>query len=198
MTTRTLYMIRHGQYDTQEKSPDGGSLTDIGRQQAACAGKAVSRITVDKIHASTMTRAIETTNIIAQELAADYATYDVIREAIPTIPPRIASEILGLMDGNPNFTHDNIERDRKRADQAFEQFFGAPATDAPNTHELLVCHGNIMRYLVCRALDVNVDAWAKLNINHCGITIITVDEQARRRLVTHNATGHLPIHLLTD
>lgn len=198
MTTRTLYMIRHGQYDTSTKTVDGGSLTDIGREQASYAGQAVARIPVDIIHASTMTRAIETANIIAEQVQAEYKTYDVIREAIPTIPPRIATEILQFMENDPLFTHDTIHQDKKRVDEAFEQFFSAPEENEQSTHELLVCHGNIMRYLVCRALDINVDTWAKMNINHCGITIITVDTQARRRLITHNATGHLPIHLLTD
>ncbi|MGB7341434.1 MAG: histidine phosphatase family protein [Phototrophicaceae bacterium] len=198
MTTRTLYLIRHGQYDTHVKTADGGGLTQLGQEQAAHAGKAVARIPIDNLYASTMTRAIETANIIASQLKMTYETYDVIREAIPTIPPRIAADILQLMENDPSFTHDTIHQDRKRVDEAFEQFFAAPATNMPSTHEVIVCHGNIMRYLVCRALEVNVDTWAKLDINHCGITIITVDEQARRRLITHNAVGHLPTHLLTD
>lgn len=198
MTTRTLYMIRHGQYDTTVKTANGGSLTDTGKQQAEHAGKAVSRIPVDSIHASTMTRAIETANIIAQQVQMEYQTHDSIREAIPTIPPRVASAILQMMEHDPQFTHDSIHQDKKRADEAFEQFFAAPDADAQSTHDVLVCHGNIIRYLTCKALDINVDTWAKLDINHCGITIVTIDEQARRRLITHNATGHLPTHLLTD
>jgi len=198
MTSRTLYMIRHGQYDHSVKTADGGSLTELGREQAKHAGKAVSRIPIDVLHASTMTRAIETANIIAQQLNVEYKTHDVIREAIPTIPPRIAAEILQLMEKDEHFTHDTIHQDQKRADEAFEKFFAPPETDAQSTHEVMVCHGNIMRYLTCKALDVNVDTWAKLDINHCGITIITVDDQARRRLITHNATGHLPTNMLTD
>ncbi len=198
MTTRTLYMIRHGQYDMTVKTANGGSLTEIGKQQAEHAAKAVSRIPIDMLHASTMTRAIETANIIANQLSTEYKTHDVIREAIPTIPPRVANAILQMMEADSEFTHDTIHQDKKRADEAFAQFFAAPEADAQSTHEVLVCHGNIMRYLTCRALDINVDTWAKMDINHCGITIITVDEQARHRLITHNATGHLPTHLLTD
>ena len=94
MTTRTVYMIRHGQYHTEVKTADGGGLTDMGKQQAACAARAVARIPIDNLYASTMTRAIETANIIATELGTEYKTHDSIREAIPTIPPRIASDIL--------------------------------------------------------------------------------------------------------
>lgn len=198
MTTRTLYIIRHGQYDTTVKSRDGGALTDLGREQAAHVAKAFQRIKVDAIHASTMTRADETARIIAEKLGATYHNHDTIREAIPSIPPRIAAEILQLMEDAPNFTHDTIHQDKKRVDAAFEQFFAPPASGGASTNELLVCHGNILRYFTCRALDVNIDTWAKFNINHCGVTIITVDEQGRCRLVTHNATGHLPMDMLTD
>ncbi|MEL6307054.1 MAG: histidine phosphatase family protein [Chloroflexota bacterium] len=198
MTTRTLYIIRHGQYDQTEKSRDGGSLTDLGRQQAASVGNAFKRITVDAVHASTMTRARETAGIITDAIGAQYELHDSIREAIPSIPPRIASEILQLMEDRPNFTHDTIHQDKKRVDSAFDQFFSPPDEGAKSTNELLVCHGNILRYFTCRALDVNIDTWAKFNINHCGITIITVDERGRRRLVTHNATGHIPMDMLTD
>ncbi len=198
MTTRTLYMIRHGQYDTTVTSVDGGNLTEIGREQAYYTGQSLARLPIDKVHASTMTRAVETAGIISEQLNLDYKTYDNLREAIPTIPPRIATNILEYMESNPSFTHDNINQDKKRADDAFSNFFCAPLDEALSTHELLVCHGNIIRYLVCKALDINVDTWAKMNINHCGISIITVDIQGRCRLINHNTTGHLPNHLVTE
>lgn len=198
MTTRTLYMIRHGQYDTTVTSVDGGNLTEIGREQAYYTGQSLARLPIDKVHTSTMTRAVETAGIISEQLSLDYKTYDNLREAIPTIPPRIATNILEYMESNPSFTHDNINQDKKRADDAFSNFFCAPSDEALSTHELLVCHGNIIRYLVCKALDINVDTWAKMNINHCGMSIITVDIQGRCRLINHNTTGHLPNHLVTE
>jgi len=54
-----------------------------------------------------------------------------------------------------------------------------------DSHEVLVCHGIILRCFVCCALAINVDTWGKLNIDHCGIS-------AMRRLLTHNETGCLP------
>lgn len=198
MSIRILYIIRHGQYDTSARLPDGGSLTELGRLQAQHAGKSLAHLAIHTVHASTMTRAIETAKIITQEIEHDFMTHDLLREAIPTIPPRIASQILEFMEKDPSFTHDTINTDKKRVDQAFETFFTAPDENAPPTIELLVCHGNILRYMTCRALDINVDTWAKLNINHCGITSISIDSQGRMRLLTHNETRHIPVDLLTD
>jgi serine/threonine-protein phosphatase PGAM5 len=197
MSLRTLYLIRHGQYDTGVAHRDGGNLTELGIQQAKYAARALEHLHISAIHSSTMIRAVETANAIAQILNLDYQTSDLLREAIPSIPPRIAEHILALMQNDPSFTHETIHEERKRADTAFEHFFTAPEDDAP-IHEVLVCHGNILRYLTCRALDINVDTWAKMNINHCAITSISVDSQGRMRLVTHNETGHLPPQYITD
>src|SRR5262245_20748270 len=144
MSLRTLYLIRHGQYETGVQHRDGGSLTALGIEQAKCAAQAVAHLPINAIHASTMVRAVETANIIAQAVQMDYQTHDLLREAIPSIPPRIAEHILALMQNDPSFTHESIHEERKRADAAFEHFFtAAPDDDAP-IHELLVCHGNIL------------------------------------------------------
>jgi serine/threonine-protein phosphatase PGAM5 len=198
MTVRTLYLVRHGQYDLAEQISDGGHLTELGKMQAQYAGLALAHMPIDVIHTSTMNRAIETSDIIGQVLNHDFLTHDLLREAIPGIPPRIAAQILELIEKSPNFSHDTIHADKKRVDQAFETFFTAPDADADPSNEVLVCHGNILRYLVCKALDINVDTWAKININHCGITSISIDSQSRMRLLTHNETRHIPIGLLTD
>lgn len=198
MTVRTLYLIRHGQYDLGTNLADGGSLTELGRMQAEYAARALAHVQIDTIHASTMTRAIETADIIAQVLQRDFKTHELLREAIPSIPPRIASQILEMIEKSPTMSHETIHEDKKRADTAFETFFVPPEHDNEEISEALVCHGNILRYLTCKALDINIDTWAKLNINHCGITSISIDSEKRMRLLTHNETRHIPIGLLTD
>ncbi|MCI0708683.1 MAG: histidine phosphatase family protein [Chloroflexi bacterium] len=196
MLYRTLYLVRHGQYDTAATVTDGGSLTDLGKVQAEAAGKALEDIPINMIYASTMVRAIETANLIANIVRADFLVTDLLREAIPSIPPRIAEHILAMMEQDPDFTHQSIYDDQKRADEAFERYFIAPEDE--DEHVVLSSHGNIIRYLTCKALGVNVDTWAKMNINHGSITTITVDEQGLMRLVNYNETGHLPRDILTD
>jgi serine/threonine-protein phosphatase PGAM5 len=198
MSLRTLYLIRHGQYDTGIQHRDGGSLTKLGIEQAKYTAKALASLPITAIYASTMIRAIETAKFISQAAKQEFQTTDLLREAIPSIPPRIAEHILALMQNDPSFTHKSIHEERKRADEAFERFFVAPSEAGTAIHELLVCHGNILRYLCCRALDINIDTWAKMNINHCGISSISIDSQGRMRLVTHNETQHLPPQYVTD
>lgn len=197
MPIRTLYLIRHGQYDMTINAPDGGSLTELGRKQAFALGEYLQKYPINAIHCSTMTRAIETAQLIGTALSMDIASSALLREAIPTIPPRAAEQILGMMATNPNFTHETIHQDRKRADKAFEQYFTAYDGAAP-MHELLVCHGNIIRYLTCKALGINVDTWAKLYINHCGMCIVEITEQKQMRLLACNDTRGLPDEMLSE
>ena len=197
MAIRTLYLIRHGQYDSTVKAVDGGSLSEIGKQQAEYTAEALQGIPIHAIYASTMVRAIETANIIAQKTQMEYKVTDVLREAIPSIPPRIAMQIMEMMERDPKLTHESIHEDGKRADEAFAEFF-VPPPIGENQNDVLCCHGNIIRYLTSKALGVTTDTWAKLNINHCSVSIFTVNEQSLIRLHSYNETGHLPNELKTD
>ena len=58
-------------------------------------------------------------------------------------------------------------------------------------------HGNLLRYLVCRALDLPPERWTNFEINNCGITEILIEHDGRMQLVSHNDTGHLPSYLKT-
>ena len=197
MAFRTLYLIRHGQYDTKVKQADGGSLTDLGKQQAGYVATALKDIPITKIYASTMVRAIETGNIIAQANEHQYAVSDLLREVIPSIPPRIATLVFQMMATNPNITHESIHEDQQRADEAFDKFFIPPEGD-DDTNDVFACHGNIIRYLTCKALGVNTDTWAKLIINHCSITTISIDSDGLINLQSYNETGHIPTNLRTE
>lgn len=194
---RTLYLVRHGQYDTSVRTPDGGSLTEIGKQQAEYVAKAIKELPITSIYASTMVRAIETGNIIAQAKQMNYAVSDLLREGLPSIPPRIATQILEMMAYDPNLTHESIHEDGQRADEAFTHFF-APSKNDEDAHDVLACHGNLIRYLTSKALGVTTDTWAKLNINHCSITTVMVDENGALQLHSYNETGHLPAAMKTE
>jgi len=45
------------------------------------------------------------------------------------------------------------------------------AEQTADTHELLVCHGNVIRYCTLRALQLPPEAWLRLSHPNCGITM---------------------------
>jgi serine/threonine-protein phosphatase PGAM5 len=102
---------------------------------------------------------------------------DLLREAIPTA---IAERVT---------TPAQVRADRSRADRAYERLFRPSRADRT---ELVVCHGNIIRYLVCRGLGVPVSAWSRMAMQNCGITRVRVREGGVTILASHNEIAHLP------
>ena len=86
------------------------------------------------------------------------------------------------------------QEDRARADLAYDRFFRTSRSDRL---ELVVCHGNLIRYLVCRAMDVPGLRWTRMNSNHCGMTRILVRDSGAVRVVSYNETAHLPAKMVT-
>ncbi|PIV81531.1 hypothetical protein COW53_03865 [bacterium CG17_big_fil_post_rev_8_21_14_2_50_64_8] len=87
--TRTLWLIRHGEYDHGVDAPDEGDLVALGRQQARLLAARLSGYPVSftSLQTSTMARARETAEILAARFPdLTLQTFDDIRECTPTIP----------------------------------------------------------------------------------------------------------------
>jgi len=194
--THTIHIIRHGHYDTSDKSPDGGALTPMGREQAKYTGEWLARLDIDNIFCSTMTRAHETAQIISQ--GCDFPPEHIqptnaLRETVPNIPPEMQDLVaIWRAQGKP-FSDDDIKQYQQIADSAFDHFF---IHTSHEQRDLLVCHGNILRYFLCKALDIDLYRWLRMDINHCGVTTLRV-EQDQIHLNSHNDYQHLPINLQT-
>jgi serine/threonine-protein phosphatase PGAM5 len=205
MPQHIITLIRHGQYILAgEDSP----LTPLGREQARITGEAFKNHVVDTIHFSTLRRASETAEIIAGRLSnVILLGHDNLWEGIPTIPPKFSKVFEAQAHQNPDFDPANIHKVQVRLDEAYAQIF-RPAEDW-DVHDLVVGHGNVLRYLICRALDVDVHAWVNLHpLFHCSLTQIIIAPNIVKEaldagitlttLATYNETGHLPPELQTS
>ncbi len=191
MPTRHLYLIRHGQYN-QVYEPDelGGSLTQLGRDQASYVAEALRTIHAQGLYVSPLRRAQETAQFIANRISLNPHIVPELREVVPVIPPEDKAIFKARL---PDYDDARLSGDRRQADSAFDRFF-VPASEDED-HLVLVCHGNLIRYLVCRAIDIPVVRWTRLETNHCGITRCAIDDDGRIRLVSMNDVGHLPLDL---
>jgi serine/threonine-protein phosphatase PGAM5 len=66
-----------------------------------------------------------------------------------------------------------------------------------NRHDILACHGNVIRYLVMKALDVDTTAWPALSVAHCSLTVIEVTPRGTCRVLAIGDTGHIPPSLVS-
>lgn len=177
MGMRRLIFLRHGQYDEE----DTGALTKLGRKQALVTSRALVIEPLDAIHVSTLLRAKQTAAIVGEAFPhLTLRASSLLCEAIPTkLPKRLA----------PHVEPGQVAQDRIRVTKAAKRLF-RPAKTART--ELVVCHGNIIRYLFCLALGVKPETWIRLHTHHCGLTEIAVLPNGQLRGVRYNDLGHLP------
>ncbi len=192
MAVKTVYLVRHGHYESwQNKAVDGeGRLTGFGQEQAQAAARRISSLPLTAIHCSTLNRAQQTCQIIAEQFPNLKSKKSALLcEGIPVIPPRW-QEFLS------DYPEEDLAVDRARADKAFRTFFTKPKK--ADAHELIVAHGNLIRYLLCRVLEVDVGSWGYMEIDHCSISEVRITSKGWMKLMRMNDTCHLPAHLVTS
>lgn len=183
MATRTVLLVRHGAYS-------GRSLTAIGRRQAKLTAGRLGEVTVTGIHSSTMRRAVETCEIVADRFPGlPIRKAHLLRECLPSIPDHFSK----LFRKPPAST---IVKNRSRADRAFHRYFRRARGE--DCCDIIVCHGNLIRYLVSRALGLGPRSWGSMGTHNCGISEIRITPPGETLLVSYNDVGHIPMRLRTS
>jgi len=200
---RTLHLIRHGNYirrkpastarlrvDAANRQLDGG-LTELGRDQAKRTARRLLDLKLTAMHSSTLPRALQTAELLMEALddGLPFHTSDGLWECIPHLPSAMAAR------GLTEIEEEDLEAGRARAEAAFDRYFAPGEEDA---EEVVVCHGNLIRYFVARVLRVELDAWARMRTHHCGISTVLISSDGQMRLVSYNDTGHLPYPMVTS
>ena len=218
MPQRTIILVRHGQTDRSKPPPDklGNGLTALGSRQAELTGRRLADLPVTAIHHSTARRATETAEVIGTQFPGVPLQVDpVLLECIPAYPPAFVAWYSGVSGEQlsagetpvpaemrfwldmwpPGTPWPVMEADVVQAAAAFDRYFRPEgATDG---HEIVVCHGNIIRYFVLRSLGAPTEFWINTDINNCGLSEILVKPDGQVMLLSHNDTGHLPAELKT-
>jgi len=207
--TRVLILVRHGQYE-DGKSDSERFLTAIGREQANLTGQRLRAIlhkhleeTKDengnivkpkvKITKSTMTRATETGDIIHSHLPElEIESCDLLREGAPCPPEPPTKK--GDWDVGP----EDFFVEGARIEAAFRKYFHrADPSQKDESVDILVCHGNVIRYFICRALQVDPSAWLRMSVLNGSISMVTIRPSGGISIRQVGEAGHFPPHLLT-
>lgn len=191
MAKRFLYLVRHGQEARDQRNDAlGGPLTALGRKQAARVGVRLREYPIQRIFRSDMRRAFETAQIIAERIEkVPMRTSPILREVVPNMPAW----------HHPYFDTVNPEdllADGARADAAFDRFF-KPNRGRKDIHELIVCHGNLIRYWMCKATQNSPRNWRYYDHNNCGLSLVQIYPDGVCQVMALNDTGHLPVAMKT-
>ncbi len=187
MGVRTVFLIRHGEYRKRgEWGELGPPLTARGRKQARRTAKELEKYDVDCIHASSLLRTQQTAEEIADVLGVTQVRYHkMLWEGYPTPIPGQKYE--------PE-VRDHIRKQGKRIDNAFARFFRPSEKDSV---EVIVAHGNVIRYFALRAVGARANRWFFMGTHCAGITRVVVVPTGEMILVSFNEFSHLPKNLRT-
>lgn len=192
---RHLFLIRHGQYHIDGVTDKDRTLTDLGRLQADLTGKRLECLNIkwNLLVRSTMTRAQETAEIIAKHLDSKIEVKDcqLIEEGAP-IPPEPP---VGHWRPEPR----QFFQDGARIEAAFRRYFHrAPPEQTEDTYTLLVCHANVIRFFVCKALQFPPEGWLRISLNHASITWVSIMPNGNVVLRSLSDTGHMEPKYITS
>lgn len=188
---RTVYLVRHGHYapDPAIDEKVGPALSPIGVAQARLVGARIGALPgqFDGLYASPMKRARDTAAIIADDL--DDARFSVVDDLAECTPPTRDATVMAKQQPA------DLAACSAQFDRAFARFF-QPAQGRERS-DLLVCHGNVIRSLIVRALGVNADAWLAMSVGHASITRIRIQPDGSFKVIAVGDVGHLPVNLMT-
>ena len=180
---RILHYVRHGDYESRGETGEE-RLTPVGRRQARVTGARMSRRRISQIYSSDSPRSIQTAELMSDRMSGIPVTISpLLREVIPTAVP------------GSSISLETRSRGKRGLDAVIAQFF----QNLPDPDEtVVVCHGNLIRALVCHMLDAPRTMWTQLATHHCGVTTFLLQPGGQGRLVGYNDVGHLPTELISS
>ncbi|MEU0572569.1 histidine phosphatase family protein [Nonomuraea sp. NPDC005983] len=193
MTTRHLYLARHGAADAF------GNLTDIGRRQAGLLGERLAGLPVDAVWHSPLPRAMASAHELAHHLHnAPVTEAAELIDHVPYVPPAAERppSWAGFFDGYDDAV---AASGQKLAEALVARFAKVPDTTTAgtrrDTHEVLVTHAYPIAWLVRHALDAPPSRWLGLNSANAALTVISYRTGLPPTLVMFNDMSHLPTDL---
>jgi serine/threonine-protein phosphatase PGAM5 len=184
---RTVYLIRHGAYlpDSKADPAQGPGITPLGVAQARLVAGRLDEMPVrfDSMTSSTMMRARETAAVMHETLAeVPFAESALLAECTPVTSIELQGQSVAEQAACA-----------QRLDAAFAKFF-APAAGAER-HDVLVAHGNVIRYFVAKSLRVDPRAWVGMSVAHASLTTVRVLPDGSYTVSSVGDVGHIPDNL---
>ena len=191
--TRTIYLIRHGYYNESDGRDEftGKGLTPLGIAQARLVAARLKGMPIhfSSLTSSTMTRARQTAMVINKDFPELKLKQDEL--ICECTPPSWRKDVMAGVD--------TTERDKcvENLEKAFKKYF-IPSPDSNGSNDIIVCHGNVIRYFVTKVLKVDTMSWLQMSIANCSLTIVRIKPDGSMKLVSFNDVGHIPLNLQTE
>lgn len=165
---------------------------------------------IKALHVSNMTRAKETAEIISRHLPSSVER----TQPDPGLNEGLPAPIIPARPDVPNAVLE-VDEEHDRIEYAFRRYFyrsvandtssdsssssddGGDGSSSPQQQqqqhefEVIVGHGNVIRYFLCRALQLPPEAWLRLSLFNCSMTYIVIQPNGYVSARLIGDTGHL-------
>jgi serine/threonine-protein phosphatase PGAM5 len=177
------------------------------------------RIKIGNIYSSNMLRARTTAELIAAELpdATLHAADSMLAEGAPypvsgwrPYPATLFEEGARIEAAFRRYVHRSedgwrahkketaaAQKAAKKGEDAAAAAVEERSYEDEDTYDLVVCHGNVIRYFVCRALQLPPERWLRLATYNCGMTHLAISASGGVSLWGFGDHAHLDIEHTT-
>ncbi|MDK8278797.1 histidine phosphatase family protein [Peptostreptococcus anaerobius] len=180
----TYYLVRHGQteWNTQGRTQGHGNspLTDLGVKQAENLANAIKKYPIDLIYCSDLGRAIQTAEIVGQNLGIEVKPTSKLREMgfgiwegmkLTDIEAEYA-DMFAIWRNQPDKLMvpggEMLKDIKKRQDDLLEEL----NTKYQNKHILLVSHSVTVRVMLLSMLDSDISNIYRIKQDNTAINIV--------------------------
>lgn len=81
-----------------------------------------------------------------------------------------------------------------RIEAGFRKFIRrADDSQSDESFEVVTCHANVIRYFVCRALQLPPEAWLRISLSHGSITYLRISPSGTVSLRSLGDNGYMPV-----
>lgn len=185
MTTRHVYLARHGEADAF------GQLTQRGLRQADLLGERLADMPIDAIWHSPLERAADSAHEIVGHLGdVLVAEAPELVDHVPYVPD--AAETPASWRGFFDGYDDGDATAGQRLADALTARFARPPDTSSDSHEVLITHAFQIAWLVRDALGAPPSRWLGLNSANSALTVIEYRDSLPPTLIMYNDMSHLP------
>ena len=181
-----VYLIRHGIYDRDTTTTDdvtGNGLNTLGHLQAKRIGERLAKLPVkpSSLVSSTLRRARETADDMNQAMKMTVVRDSLLSECTPT------TERADIMK---NEKPEDVAAADAQMQAAWAKYL--VATPEADRHDVLVCHGNVIRWMVAHTLGADAN-YLRMDIGNGSLTILAVRPDGFPRVVMFSDVSHLSV-----